>query len=223
RMDRDTTTGKDSHARILKGLESGETDILIGTQMIAKGHDFPGVTLVGVLSPDSTLNLPDYRSAERTYQLLTQVIGRAGRGNLPGRVVVQTLAPDHYAVQCAVCHASAEFYEKEMEFRRELSYPPFSHLVALHFSGNLEERVRKGAEEARRLLESLRRARRSRMEILGPAPSPLARIRGKFRWQLLLKSASRGEMHRLLACWKAEYGPPSGVRVNVDVDPVEML
>ena len=150
RMDRDTTAGKGGHARILKGLEDGTTDILVGTQMIAKGHDFPGVTLVGVLAIDTVLNFPDFRSAERAFQLLTQVIGRAGRGDNPGRVVVQSLMPDHYAIARALAHDGEGFYREELAFREEAGYPPFAYLAALHFSGNVEEAVRAGAECRRR-------------------------------------------------------------------------
>ena len=135
RMDRDSTKGKGGHARVLKALEDGSVDILIGTQMIAKGHDFPGVTLVGVVSADASLNLPDFRSAERTFQLVTQVMGRAGRGDKPGRVLVQTLAPEHYALTYAVAHDFEGFYPQEIAFREEVGYPPFAHLAALTLSG----------------------------------------------------------------------------------------
>ena len=135
RMDRDTTSGRGGHARVLKGVEDGSIDILVGTQMIAKGHDFPGVTLVGVISADATLNLPDFRSAERTFQLITQVMGRAGRGDAPGKVLIQTLNPDHYAVSRAAAHDFAGFYQEELEFRREAWYPPFAHLASLSAVG----------------------------------------------------------------------------------------
>ena len=223
RMDRDTTAGKGGHAKILKGLEEGSTDILVGTQMIAKGHDFPGVTLVGVLAIDTVLNFPDFRSAERAYQLLTQVIGRAGRGENPGRVVVQSLMPDHYAIARALAHDGAGFYREELEFRQEAGYPPFAHLAALHFSGNVEESVRKGAEAAAALLTAIRRVRSGRVELLGPIASPLAKVRGRYRWQLLLKSRRRDILHTLLKAFREEWRTPAGVRVNIDVDPVEMM
>ena len=223
RMDRDTTRGRGGHARILKGVEEGSIDILIGTQMIAKGHDFPGVTLVGVVSADATLNLPDFRSAERTFQLITQVMGRAGRGDAPGRVVVQSLAPDHFAITKAAAHDFAGFYSEELEYRREAGYPPFAHLAALIFSGNSEAVVEKGAEAAAALLRTVRQELRSRVEILGPAAPPLAKVRGRYRWQVLLKSPNRKELHYLLAAFKGKVKLPAVVRLAIDVDPIDML
>ena len=223
RMDRDTTSGKGGHARILKGLEEGSTDILVGTQMIAKGHHFPGVTLVGVLAIDSILNFPDFRSGERAFQLLTQVMGRAGRGDNPGQVVVQSLMPEHYAIARALAHDSAGFYAEELLFRQEAGYPPFAHLAALHFSGNLEESVQRGAKEAVALLIRLRRSRGGRVEILGPVAAPLSKIRGRYRWQLLLKCRRRDTLHGLLKAFQDEWRPPTGIRSFIDVDPVEMM
>ena len=222
-MDRDTTSGKGGHARILKGLEEGSTDILVGTQMIAKGHHFPGVTLVGVLAIDSILNFPDFRSGERAFQLLTQVMGRAGRGDNPGQVVVQSLMPEHYAIARALAHDSAGFYAEELLFRQEAGYPPFAHLAALHFSGNLEESVHRGAKEAAALLIRLRRSRGGRVEILGPVAAPLSKIRGRYRWQLLLKCRRRDTLHGLLKAFQDEWRPPTGIRSFIDVDPVEMM
>lgn len=223
RMDRDTTTGRGGHARILNLLEKGEIDILIGTQMIAKGHDFPGVTLVGVVSADGALNLPDFRSAERTFQLITQVAGRAGRGDMPGKVFIQSLSPDHYALIRGAGHDFAGFYAEEIVFREEAGYPPFAHLACLLFSGNSAAAVENGALEGAKLLQSIKKSAKGRTEILGPATAPLAKIRGRFRWQILLKSLSRQELHRLLRRFKEEFSPPSTVRVQVDVDPVDML
>jgi primosomal protein N' (replication factor Y) (superfamily II helicase) len=223
RMDRDTTRGRGGHARILRGLEDGSIDILIGTQMIAKGHDFPGVTLVGVVSADATLNLPDFRSAERTFQLITQVMGRAGRGDALGRVVVQSLAPEHYAITRAVSHDFAGFYAEELEFRREAGYPPFAHLAALVFSGNSAAEVEKGVGEAARLLRKTKQDLKSRVEILGPAAAPLAKIRGRYRWQILLKSSLRKDLHRLLGTFREKLKLPAVVRLSIDIDPVDML
>jgi len=222
-MDRDTTSGKGGHARILKGLESGTTDILIGTQMIAKGHDFPGVTLVGVLGIDTTLNFPDFRSAERTYQLLTQVIGRAGRGDNPGRVVVQSLLPDHYAIGRALAHDDKGYYIDELAFREDAGYPPFAHLAALHFSGNVESAVQKGAEAAAARLDEMRRSRGGRVDLLGPVAAPLSKVRGRYRWQVLLKSRRRDTLHRLLKSFHDGWQSPAGIRTNIDVDPIEMM
>jgi primosomal protein N' (replication factor Y) len=223
RMDSDTTSGRGSHARILKKLEDGGIDILIGTQMIAKGHDYPGVTLVGVISADATLNLPDFRSAERAFQLVSQVTGRAGRGDAPGKVLIQSLAPDHYALVRAAAHDFAGFYADEIEFRREAGYPPFAYLATVNLSGTSAGAVEKGADDAAQLLRDLRLEFRSRVEILGPAPATMAKVRGRFRWQILLKSPTRRELNRILARCKADFRPPPVVRMNIDVDPVDML
>lgn len=223
RMDRDTTAGKGGHARILRRVAERRTDILIGTQMVAKGHDFPGITLVGVLSVEATLNIPDYRSAERTFQLATQLIGRAGRGEDPGRVLIQTLNPEHYALTHAINADPSGFYAAELAFRRETGYPPFVHLAALYLSGTAGAAVE---AESRRLAEHLRTLRLEaggRVEILGPVPPPLAKLRGRFRWQLLLKAPNRLALHRLLARCRAGYAPPAGVRLQIDVDPVDLL
>ena len=223
RMDRDTTTGRGGHARVLKGVEDGSIDILVGTQMIAKGHDFPGVTLVGVISADATLNIPDFRSGERTFQLVSQVMGRAGRGDAPGKVLIQTLNPDHYAVSHAAAHDFAGFYAAELEFRRDAGYPPFDHLAALVLSGTAAEAVEKGAAAAATFLMCIKKELRSRVEILGPVVAPLGKIRGRYRRQILLKSTGRTDLHRLLAAFRVRISLPSVVRLSIDVDPVEML
>jgi len=223
RMDRDTTKGKGGHAKVLKALEDGSTDILIGTQMIAKGHDFPGVTLVGVVSADASLNLPDFRSSERTFQLVTQVMGRAGRGDKPGRVLVQTLAPEHYALTHAVSHDFEGFYRQEIAFREDVGYPPFAHLASLTFSSVAPSQAESSSEEGAGLLRKIKRDCRLRVEVLGPITAPLGKVRGRFRWQILLKGRERSELHRLLFHFRGAYSHPSSVRLVVDVDPVEML
>jgi primosomal protein N' (replication factor Y) len=223
RMDSDTTARKGSHAGILKRLEDGKIDILIGTQMIAKGHDYPGVTLVGVASADATLNLPDFRSAERTFQLVSQVTGRAGRGDAPGKVLIQGADPDHYALARAASHDYEGFYRDELEFRREAGYPPFANLALICLSGIAEKPVEQGAEAAAVLLRQVRGAVNARLEILGPAPAPLAKIRGRFRWQVLLKSAGRSELRKVLLGFRAAWNPPRTIRTTIDVDPVDTL
>jgi primosomal protein N' (replication factor Y) (superfamily II helicase) len=223
RMDRDTTKGKGGHARVLKALEDGSIDILIGTQMIAKGHDFPGVTLVGVVSADASLNLPDFRSSERTFQLVTQVMGRAGRGDKPGRVLVQTLAPEHYALTHAVSHDFEGFYDKEIAFREEVGYPPFAHLAALTISSITAPQAESAAQDAACVLRRIKGDCKLRVEILGPVTAPLGKVRGRFRWQILLKGRERSELHKLLFHFRAGYNHPSTVRMVIDVDPVEML
>ncbi len=223
RMDRDTTTGRGGHARQLRGLEEGRIDILIGTQMIAKGHDFPGVTLVGVVSAESTLNFPDFRSAERTFQLISQVQGRAGRGDMPGQVIIQTLVPDHYAIMHAAAHDYRGFYAVELEFRRELDYPPFAFLAAITCSGTAAIKVEEEIEQTATLLQRLKRELKSRVQILGPAVAPLGKVRGRYRWQLILKAVSRPDLHRLLGRFRRESKPAANVRLQIDVDPVDML
>ena len=223
RMDSDTTSGKGSHDRLQGRMNDRTADILIGTQMIAKGHDFPGVTLVGVINGEASLNMPDFRSAERTFQLLTQVVGRAGRGEQPGRVIVQALNPSHYAIQCAVAHNGADFYRQEIDFRREAGYPPFAHLASLSISGTTEKGVEDRAEETARLLRSIKSEYRLRLEILGPAMSPLYRLRGRFRRQLLLKAATRNDLRRLVSAWQSRRVAGATVREQIDIDPVDMM
>jgi primosomal protein N' (replication factor Y) len=223
RMDRDTTSGRSGHSRILKKLESGAIDILIGTQMIAKGHDFPGVTLVGVVSADTTLNLPDFRGSERGFQLVSQVAGRAGRGDAPGKVLVQTLNPEHFALRSAVAHKYEEFYRQELAERQDAGYPPFSYLAALQFSSTSAQTVDKGASAAAELLRKLRGKSGIRMEILGPAVPPMAMIRGRYRWQILLKSIRRDQLHQLLRQFRADFSLPPTVRMAIDIDPLELM
>jgi primosomal protein N' (replication factor Y) len=223
RLDRDTTSRKGSHAAILKEVEEGGIDLLVGTQMIAKGHDFPGVTLVGVVSADASLHLPDFRSAERTFQLLTQVIGRSGRGDRPGKVVVQALVTDHHAICHALKHDYHGFCAEELSFRRDAGYPPFSHLAAVILSSTAKGEVEHQAGEAASMLRELRREQKGRVEILGPATAPLGKIRGRYRWQILLKGSRRSDIHRLATTFRRRFSPPAVVRVSIDIDPVDML
>jgi primosomal protein N' (replication factor Y) (superfamily II helicase) len=223
RMDSDTTSGKGSHERLLSRMSDGSADILVGTQMIAKGHDFPEVTLVGVVNAEASLGMPDFRAAERTFQLLSQVIGRAGRGDTPGRVVVQALDPEQYAIKSAAEHDAAGFYKQELEFRREAGYPPFTYLAAFAVSGLSEQTVSEQADTTARTLARLKSELKIRVEILGPAPSPIYRLRNRFRRQILLKAANRGDLHRLLTSWRQQGTVASTVRISVDIDPVDMM
>ncbi|BDV44741.1 primosomal protein N' [Geotalea uraniireducens] len=223
RMDRDTTSGKGSHSRILQRVAERQTDILIGTQMVAKGHDFPGITLVGILSVESTLNIPDFRSAERTFQLITQLMGRAGRGSEPGKVMVQSLNPEHYALTFSCGSEIDGFYRCEVDFRREAGYPPFAFLAALYLTGTAGEAVEREARLAADKLLAVRRRAGTRLEILGPAPAPLAKLRGRFRWQILLKSRNRTELHHLLVDFRSAYLAPAGIRLQIDVDPADLM
>ncbi len=220
RMDRDTTSRKGAHARLLDRMTVREIDILVGTQMIAKGHDFANVTLVGVLNADGPLNLPDFRSAERVFALLSQMAGRAGRGELPGRVMIQTFDPDNATLQYVSHHDYQAFAEEELSQREALGYPPFGHLVNLVLAGNDPELTQTGAEK---LTQEL--VRRSQgVELLGPAPCLLSRLRGKSRYQILLKAPQRPMLRHLLDILPlVRKGLPAGVSMTVDVDPVDMF
>ncbi|MFO7576748.1 MAG: primosomal protein N', partial [Pelovirga sp.] len=220
RMDRDTTRGKGSHQQIVTRMMEEKVDILVGTQMIAKGHDFPKVALVGVLGADSLLNLPDFRSAERSFALLTQVAGRAGRASGGGKVFIQSYHPEHFALTCAAAQDYADFYRQELPFRAELNYPPCGHLVNLVFSGNTLDQVRAAATAFGQRLVALAGA----VEVLGPSPCPLTRLRGKFRYQILLKSVSRPPLRHLLLRLDDEIGRlPRQVAIHIDIDPLDMF
>jgi len=220
RMDSDTTSARGAHERILRRFSEGKIDILIGTQMIAKGHDYPNVLLVGIISADTALNLPDFRAAEKTFQLITQVSGRSGRGDDPGRVFIQTFNPDHDAIRFASCHDYRGFYEKDLSIRRDLAYPPFSRMVSILISSNVQDRAARGAQEIGKLARSL--AAGTRIEILGPAEAPIPRIKGKHRWHLLLKGNGIQTLHRL-ARRILQMNSCRDVTIKVDVDPVNFM
>jgi len=220
RMDVDTTRRKGSHARILRAFGRGEYDVLIGTQMIAKGLHFPGVTLVGVVSADTGLHFPDFRAAERTFQLLTQVAGRSGRGEQEGRVIIQTYAPGHYAITAAQNHDYEGFCRFELGFRERAGYPPFSALVRCIWSGEDEEAVIRSAQAGWAALQALRES--ETCEAVGPCPAPLAKLKGKYRWHLLLKGKPDGVRKAALALRDA-HPPREDVRLALDVDPANLL
>jgi primosomal protein N' (replication factor Y) len=213
RWDQDTATGAD-HEHFLQAFVDRRADVLVGTQMIAKGLDLPLVTLVGVISADTALYLPDYRAAERTFQLLTQVAGRAGRSRRGGQVIVQTYNPDHYAIRAAAKHDYAGFYQQELAYRRQLDYPPFSRLVALRFSDRDPYRCRAEAERLGRWLTSEIRRLDLKADLIGPAPCFFSRVRGHHRWQIVV----RGPEPTFLL---SDVALPWGWRV--DVDPVSLL
>ncbi len=223
RLDLDATRKRGAAAAILKSFRSGETDFLLGTQMVTKGFDFPMVTLVGIVVADLQLYLPDFRAAERTFQLLTQVAGRAGRGQRAGEVILQTYDPDHPALRCAAAQDFEAFYEREAEERRQLRYPPFGHLVEIEIRGSKLERVLRESERLRDSLAKL--ARGADLELLGPAPKPISRIQGAERWHILIRSGSRNALHGFLgkALPAIRERRPAGIRVTVDVDPRQVL
>jgi primosomal protein N' (replication factor Y) len=227
RMDVDTTSGKWAHHQILERVANRELDILLGTQMIAKGLDFPGVTLVGVVNADVAMNLPDFRASERTFQLLTQVAGRAGRGPAGGEVLVQTALPGHYAIRAALRHDYREFAARELEERRGPAYPPHERLVNVVVSGTAELAVEDGAQHAVDAVQQLLAEHRARSVVLkGPAPCPIDRIRGRWRWHFLLRSASPGPLGAVCRHLQVRYQLPPGradLRMIVDRDPVSLL
>lgn len=221
RMDRDTVSSKRQFEKILYGFREGAYDILVGTQMIAKGHDIPNVTFVGIVNGDMGLGLPDFRAAERTFQLLTQAAGRAGRGDLAGRVLIQTINPDHYAIQMAAIQDYEAFYEKEIQFRKAMRYPPFAALANLMIRHTKqEEAMRLSSELAHFLGNSL-----ADLKIMGPAEAPVARVKNEFRYQLLLKAADRRHLNAKLQgarTYALEKQWPATALI-IDVDPLSLL
>ncbi len=222
RMDVDTTGRKNSHQRILKKVDSGEVDILLGTQMIAKGHDFHNITLVGVLGTDFLLNFPDFRSAERTFQLISQVSGRAGRGKKRGEVVIQTYNPDNFVFQAIKDNKLTEFYQQELKLRQKLFYPPVSRLVRILLRSSDEDVLITVTDKINR---ELQKVDWGKVKILGPAPSPLSKIRGEYRWQLLLFFPNTATRLKYLPKIKQAITDSleSKVEILVDVDPTSML
>jgi primosomal protein N' (replication factor Y) (superfamily II helicase) len=220
RVDRDSTRRKGSLTALLSKFAAGDLDILVGTQMIAKGHDFPRVTLVGVISADVGLGLADFRAGERTFQLLTQVAGRAGRGERTGEAIVQTLYPEHYSIQLACRQNYAAFFERELAYRRAMRYPPFLGLVNAVVRGRTFNDALSAATDVVRRLEPA--AASARFSVLGPAPAPLGRLRGEHRVQFFLKGSRRADMRGALKTVLAEM-PEIRRRITVDIDPLSML
>jgi primosomal protein N' (replication factor Y) len=227
RLDRDTATadGPEGAAAtqgltgVLEAMQTAQIDILVGTQMVTKGHDFAGVTLVGVLQPDQGMHLPDFRAAERTFQLLEQVAGRAGRGERPGRVIIQTYTPEHPAIIAVRTHDYLGFVRQELSLRKESRYPPFSRMIVLRLDGQDPDAVKEGAEAAAR---AARAAAAPSTRILGPAEAPIARVRGRTRYQVWLSDRERAPLlgaARAGAAVKLQRD----VRIAVDVDPQSVL
>jgi primosomal protein N' (replication factor Y) len=217
RVDRDTVKRRGALARVLADVAGGEIDIVVGTQMIAKGHDFPAVTLVGVVSADVGLGRADFRAAERTFQLLTQVVGRAGRGTTPGHAVVQTLYPDHYSVRAAAAQDYAVFFAKETEFRSAMRYPPSVALINVVIKGrSLDAALADATDLAKRV-----RLQGPQGQVIGPAPAALAKVKDEYRAQLFIKGSRRTAMREALQRALAER-PDLRKKVMVDVDPVSV-
>ena len=222
RMDRDTTRGA-ALTKLLEAFRRRRLDVLVGTQMVAKGHDFPGVTLVGVLLAEMGLRLPDFRAAERTFQLLTQIAGRAGRAERPGRVLIQTFAPDHYALRYAVAHDSRGFLDEELGLRRDHPYPPWAHLAVFRLRGPDQPEVVAVAEATAR---ALRTCAPRDVVVMGPLPAPIERVQGRWRYRLLIRAASRASLapflDRAMELIEAERRP-ARVQIALDVDPYSFL
>lgn len=219
RMDRDTTRRRQAHQQILRSVEQRQTQVLIGTQMVGKGHDFPGITLVGILSADASMQIPDFRAGERTYALLTQVAGRAGRGDRPGQVIVQTYNPEHYCILAARNHDYEALYRFEQPLREKRGLPPFGFLVLLLVTASNEGQAQEKAERLANLL--LERAVSS-LAIEGPAPAPLYRLKGRYRWQILAKGPDPSILHHWVKDTIALLPPSGQAGIEVDVDPVDL-
>jgi len=220
RMDRDTTRRKLSHYRIVKDMEDKKIDVLLGTQMIAKGHDFPDVTVAAVVFADVALNIPDFRSSERTFQLFTQLAGRAGRGDAPGTVYIQTYEPDHYVFEFVRNHDYNGFYQKEIEQRKELSYPPFSKLIRVVLSFRNKDGAARIMKE---VSGRIRKIKASDIEILGPSPAPIEKIRNYWRWHLILKGKNAKSLRSVASKILDSVRDVREIKTDVDVDPINLL
>jgi primosomal protein N' (replication factor Y) len=221
-MDRDTVRSRHDMERLLIRLHSGEINLLVGTQMIAKGHDIHGVTLVGVVGADYALNLPDFRAAERVFQLLTQVSGRAGRGESPGRVVVQSYHPDHYSIQCAQAHDYRGFTAKEMKYRKWMHYPPYGVIANILVRSN---RMEEAAGWAAALGKWFQSAELPGIRVLGPASAPIAKIKRTYRFHLLLKAERREALSRALRA-ASDYADQAGIPRSglvFDMDAISLM
>ncbi len=226
RMDRDTVSRRSQLLTLLRQLREQRIDVLIGTQMVAKGHDFPGITLVGIVCADQTLNFPDFRAGERTFQLLAQVAGRAGRGDFPGKVLLQTFNPDHFSIRAACAQDPDLFYQREIGLRETLGYPPAKRLAMVRLAGRDPEGTAAAARHLGEVCRRLASETGGGIEVLGPAPAPIERVAGEHRWQILIKDSDAHRLRRLL--WRVQadaagVGRPRRVRVSIDVDPQSML
>jgi primosomal protein N' (replication factor Y) (superfamily II helicase) len=228
RMDRDTVSRKGAMLKILKSLRDRKIDILVGTQMVAKGHDYPYITLVGIICADLSLSLPDFRAGERTFQLLAQVAGRAGRGQRCGQVILQTFNPDHFSVQAARNQDYAEFYRQEIEFRKALQYPPFTRLIQVRIHGRDKDKVAQVAGRLGQLSRDLKKDEKgfAAVQVMGPLEAPLAKIANQYRWQLLLKCPHINPLHRFARHLLFADGARikrGDVSISLDVDPVFLM
>lgn len=224
RLDSDTASDRRKFLEILQQMRNGEIDVLIGTQMIAKGHHFPKVVTVGVVWADGSLGMPDFRAAEKAYQLISQVTGRAGRGEHHGEVIIQTNRPEHYAIRLAQKHDYDGFYEHELEIRRSPAFPPFVRMISFHFRGENESDVQKSACTIAAMIRKVNREKGHKIEVLGPAPSPIDKIKNNYRWQVLIKSNQYENLHGICYQVDASRKVLSGTtKMIIDVDPDNMM
>ncbi len=225
RIDQDSTARKGAALRLLKSIRNRTVDIIVGTQMLAKGHDFPWITLVGVICADLSLNLPDFRAGERTFQLLAQVAGRAGRGTEPGRVIMQTYTPEHFSIEAAKSQDHLEFFLQEVPFRRALGYPPFARMIQLKISGRKEQQVADHAGLLAQALDQLLAAapQGGAVQILGPIEAAIYKISSRYRWQILIKGPSAAQINCLVQQMMARVKPVKQVAVAIDVDPYSLM
>jgi primosomal protein N' (replication factor Y) (superfamily II helicase) len=221
RMDTDVLKRKEDYRRILGDFRLARIDILVGTQMIAKGLHFPNVTLVGIIYADLSLHIPDFRAGERTFQLITQVAGRAGRGDVEGEVFVQSFTPHHPAIQFARRHDFEGFYENEIDSRRQLRYPPLSRIALLTLKGRNEEKVRFAADHVRKEVANLLGAAKDHL-LMGPAPAPLARAETFYRYQLMVRTRQMSKVSALLATLAEKFSLPEGLTLTIDIDPATL-
>jgi primosomal protein N' (replication factor Y) len=220
-MDSDTLKKKEDYKKILTAFRLGKIDVLIGTQMIAKGLHFPNVTLVGIIYADLSLHMPDFRAGERTFQLLTQVAGRAGRGEVEGDVFVQSFTPFHAAIQYARRHDYLGFYEQEMEFRKDTEYPPTSRMAMITLKGKNEEKLKMSGTHLKSVIEAIREEIKD-LALAGPSPAPLERAENFFRYQIMLKTKRMSQLSHRLAEVQQSAKLPKGVQTIIDIDPVSM-
>lgn len=224
RMDADTTNYKNSHEEILRTFKEENINIMVGTQMIAKGHDFPNVTLVGVLAADSLLNMGDYTSSERTFQLLTQVAGRAGRGEIPGRVIIQSYNIEDFSIQAACKHDYTAFYNQEISVRRALNYPPFTNIASVMLSGTIDRLVFNKSKEMKDIIAGKMSGCESSIDILGPTRAPLSKIKSKYRWRIIIKCSDLNKLITVLSAASDEFCAKKDlVDLNIDINPLNML
>ena len=223
RMDRDTTRKRGAAGAILDAMDNQEIDILIGTQMVSKGHDFPGITLVGVISGDTSLNIPDFRGAERTFQLIAQAAGRAGRGEKESEVLVQTLNPEHFCFLSAIDHDYDAFFASEIEEREGVVYPPFARLCSIRLDSMSDESLTKSVMRMKGKADRIIKEKRyAGLRVLGPAPALVLKVRGRYRWQFLIKAKGASQLIAFVRALREDFidSAVSSVRLTVDMDPL---